>query len=252
MRSIPKLLILTICLGVAAAGTAQPPKDREGGPGKKGPKGGAGTPFSVDDFVARMMAFDKNMDGKLTRDEVTDKRLLRLFDQADTNKDGVVTREELTALATKMAAEEAAGGGGFGPPSGGGPGGFGPPGGGPGGFGGPGKGKGKGGPPQPGQIMPPMLQEALQLTAAQKKQINDLQKEVDAKLDTILTDTQKKRFKEMRERGPGKFGPPGGPGGGPGGPGGPGGGPPGGFGFPGDGERPPRPLGEKSPANRKP
>src|SRR5882724_7960168 len=48
--------------------------------------------------VARMMAFDKNKDGKLTRDEVTDERLRSLFDRADANKDGVVTKEELTAL----------------------------------------------------------------------------------------------------------------------------------------------------------
>jgi hypothetical protein len=39
-----------------------------------------------------MMALDKNKDGKLTRDEVTDPRLLRLFEQADTNQDGVVTK----------------------------------------------------------------------------------------------------------------------------------------------------------------
>ncbi len=80
------------------------------------------------------MAFDKNKDGKLTRSEITDQRLLGLFNRADTNKDGVVTREELTALAAKMEAD-------------GGPGGPGGPGGrGPGGPGGPG-GRGPGEPP---------------------------------------------------------------------------------------------------------
>jgi len=52
----------------------------------------------VGNFVDRMMAFDKNKDGKLTKDEVTDPRLHALFDRADANKDGVVTREELEAL----------------------------------------------------------------------------------------------------------------------------------------------------------
>ena len=83
-----------------------------------------------------MMAFDKNKDGKLTKDEMTDERLLRLFDQADTNKDGVVTKEELMALAAKLDAEAPRAGGRGGPggvarrsrrPGGGGPGGRGGP-----------------------------------------------------------------------------------------------------------------------------
>ena len=68
---------------------ATPPKDR--------PKDYSNAPI-----VVTMMAFDKNKDGKLTKDEITDERLLRLFDQADTNKDGVVTKEELMALAAKL------------------------------------------------------------------------------------------------------------------------------------------------------
>jgi hypothetical protein len=172
-----------------------------------------------------MMAFDKNKDGKLTREEVTDNRLLRVFDRADANKDGVVTKEELTALATQMAADAPAHGGGFGPP--GGPGGPGP-----GGF---------GGPPRPGQILPPFLQDRLNLTAEQKKQLDELQKEVDGKLGKILTAGQKKQLQDMRGFGPGGPGGPGGrgrggrgPGGGPGGPPSGGeGGPPGGPGGPG-------------------
>src|SRR6476659_8437920 len=84
-------------------------------------------------FADRLMAVDKNKDGKLTKDEITDERLLRLFDRADTNKDGTVTKEELEALAAK---EMQGGGRGQGGP-GGGPGGRGGPGGGPGGPGGP-------------------------------------------------------------------------------------------------------------------
>ena len=159
-----------------------------------------------------MMAFDKNHDGKLTRDEITDPRLLRLFDRADTNHDGVVTKEELTALAKKMIAENNSGGS-RGP-------------GGPGGGGGPGEGDG------PGRFWPagrlrsaavrsfagegladrlpnrarfyrPVCKTALKMTAAQKKKLAALQKEVDAKLADILTDDQKRQIKSMRPRGDG-------------------------------------------------
>jgi hypothetical protein len=87
--------------------------------------------------------------------------------------------------------------------------------GGPGGFGGGMRGA-------PGQIMPQFIQEQLKLTDEQKKQVEDLQKDVDGKMDKILTAEQKDQLKQMRERGPG--GPGGrGPGGAPGGPGGKGG-----------------------------
>jgi hypothetical protein len=188
-------------------------------------------------IVTRMMAFDKDNTGKLTKEMITDSRLLRLFDLADTNKDGVVTKEELQALAAKLDAEQPEGGGkGPGGPGGGRKGGKGKDGldgpegkkgkDGPGGRGGPGGpgGRGFGGPPQPGQIMPVFLQNMLELTEDQKKQLEDLQKEVDAKLAKILNADQKKQLEEMRQRGPGGFGPPGG--GGPGGPGGRGGPPP--------------------------
>ena len=101
------------------------------------------------------------------------------------------------------------------------------PGGGPG-MGGPG-GPG-GGPmriflPPPGELMPPPLQDALRLTDAQRKQLADLQKDYNDKLDKVLTAEQRAEFKNLREAGPGPggFPPPGGPGGPPpGGPGGPG------------------------------
>lgn len=66
---------------------------------------------------------------------------------------------------------------------------------------------------QPGQIMPVFLQEQLKLTDAQKKDIEALQKDVDAKLEKLLTEEQRKTLKELKERGPGA-GFPGGPGGG--------------------------------------
>jgi hypothetical protein len=215
MRKLSGLALALACtLAILFHAEAQPP-DKKGGerPGKA-------KDYSNSSIVKRMMAFDKNKDGKLTRDEITDSRLLRLFDRADKNKDGVVTKEELEALAAEMDAEIGDGGGRGGP---GGPGGKGkrdkggpPDGDGPGGPGGRG-GRGPGGPPRPGLILPPFAQDRLELTDEQKKQVESLQKEVDAKLDKILTVEQKKQLKEMRP-GPG----PGGPGGrGPGGRGGP-------------------------------
>ena len=132
----------------AALASAQPPG---GGPG----------PDGTDDLVTRMMEFDQNKDGKLTRTEVTDDRLLRLFDRADADQDGIVTRAELNALQVRERANERGGAGGPG-------GGFGPRGGGPGGFGPGGPG---GGPPPIGQILPGMLQDRLNLTTDQKTQV---------------------------------------------------------------------------------
>ena len=66
--------------------------------------------------------------------------------------------------------------------------------------------------PRPGEILPNFLQEMLNVTDAQKKQLADVQKGVDDKLDKILTAEQKAQLKQMREGGAG------GPGGGPGGP----------------------------------
>ena len=164
------------------------------------------------DLVTRMMEFDKDKDGKLTKGEVTDKRLHRLFARSDANNDGTVTKEELASLAAK---EESNGRGrSFG---------FGPPGGGPGGF--------MMMPPRPGEILPPMAQQRLRLSPLQKAELASIQKEVDERLDKILSDEQKKQIQEMRQRGPGGFGP---RGGGPPGGGGPlGDGPRGGFGRPG-------------------
>jgi hypothetical protein len=90
----------------------------------------------------------------------------------------------------------------------------------------------------PGQLMALTTQITLKLSADQKAKVADLQKQIDAKLDSLLNDDQKAQLKETRDNF-GRFiggGPPGGPpgggppGGGPGGrPGGPPGGGPGGF-----------------------
>ena len=89
-----------------------------------------------------------------------------------------------------------------------GPGGKGPGGKGPGGKGPGGKGP-PGGPGQPGQILPAFLQDALKLTDEQKKQMEEIQKEITAKLDKVLTEEQNKLLKEAKPGfGPGGFGAP--------------------------------------------
>jgi Spy/CpxP family protein refolding chaperone len=116
----------------------------------------------------------------------------------------VVTKEELMALAAKLDADgpgDQRGPGGKGP---GGPGGKRPDGpGGPGGRGPDGPG-GRGPGAQPGQVLPAFVVETLNLTAEQKKQLEALQKDVDARLAKILTAEQKKQLEEM---GPGRGGP---------------------------------------------
>lgn len=198
--------VLALC-GTTLAIYAQPPRGERGGNA-----GGGG----VDAAVARLMDFDADKDGQLTKEELHDERLTALFQRADSNSDGVVTKDELTAQFTKDAAALGPnrGPGGFGP--------GGPPPGGPG-FGGP----GGFGPPAPGQILPPFLQDQLDLSEKQRQQLSDLQKDVDGKLAQILTREQMQQLREMSNRGPR------GPGGnrGPGGPGGP----------PNDGGRPQRP-----------
>src|SRR5262249_2587785 len=55
---------------------------------------------------------------------------------------------------------------------------------------------GFGPPPQPGQVLPTSLKDRLKLSDEQKKQADELQKEVDARLDKLLTDEQKKQVQE--------------------------------------------------------
>ncbi len=212
MKRFPRFLLLGIGLILLGSlGLAQP-----------------GAPSATDGFVERLMAFDKNKDGKLSREEVTDTRLQRIFTRADTNKDNVVTKEELVALATQEAAVGGGGRGGFQFPKdkGGFPkDGFGKDKGFPGfpkdGFGKDGFGKGGFGfgRPTPGQLLSPFLQKQLNLTEEQKTQLDKLQKDVDGKLEKLLTEEQRETLKKMktnpfgRDRG-GKGGPEGkGPGG---------------------------------------
>jgi hypothetical protein len=189
-------------VAVATLTVAQPPERRDGGERR-----GRNPQNIVAASVAKMMAFDADEDGKLSKTEVSDPRLASLFERADADKDEVVTKDELTALFKHEASTlppRRGGPGGFGgPPAGfggpsegggpgepGGPNGFGPPGGGP------------GGPPRPGEVLPRFLQDELQLTRRQRAQLEKLQADVDARLSRILTEEQSERLEELRDRGP--------------------------------------------------
>jgi Ca2+-binding EF-hand superfamily protein len=92
-KYLPMMLALACSAVLMLAADAQPP----GGDKEKD--------YSNSSIVKGMLAFDREKTGKLTKEMVTDPRLHRLFDRADTNKDGVVTREELISLAAKIDAE---------------------------------------------------------------------------------------------------------------------------------------------------
>lgn len=57
---------------------------------------------NADEMAQRLMAFDKNGDGVLTRDEVPE-RMAGIFARADKNGDGKITADELKSTAAKTA-----------------------------------------------------------------------------------------------------------------------------------------------------
>lgn len=169
MRLLSSIILIAGLFAVTATLTALPP------PRLGEPRGERESVGDAAAFVNRLMTFDKNQDDKLAKSEVTDERLHALFGRADADHDDVVTKEELTSLFAKESASLAQGGGRGGPPNDRGPGG----------------GRGPGGPPEPGQILSPAQRSALNLTAKQQEQLDELQKDVDTKLAKILTDAQR-------------------------------------------------------------
>jgi hypothetical protein len=87
------------------AGVSQPPDRKDGpvrvrGPGEPGRPGEPGLGrLGADDVVERIMALDKNKDGKVTRDELPE-RMHDLIARGDTNKDGGLDKDEVKKLAT--------------------------------------------------------------------------------------------------------------------------------------------------------
>ena len=114
--------ILTIALMSTTSILAQPPG---------GPRGGRNGPgVSTEDLIQRILRYDKNKDGKVTKDELPD-RMQHLLEMGDTNKDGALDKDEIKALAERLNKDTPRGPGGLGRQRGPGPGGpgFGPPGG---------------------------------------------------------------------------------------------------------------------------
>jgi Spy/CpxP family protein refolding chaperone len=75
-------------------------------------------------------------------------------------------------------------------------------------------GPGPGNPAHPGKIFSPAQRDTLKLSPEQRKRLEEIQKEIDARLATLLTDEQQRQLQAMqRAPAPG----PGGPGGPPGG-----------------------------------
>ena len=123
MRSIVLWLTFALMAALVSGGAAvsQPPVPKDGGFQRGGggsgqfgldaiirEDGGPGR-LGADDVVARIMAFDKNKDGKVTKDELPE-RMHDLIARGDTNKDGALDRDEIQ----KLAAAQLPGGGGFG------------------------------------------------------------------------------------------------------------------------------------------
>lgn len=179
-------------------------------------RGPGGPALTTDDVVERLMSFDKNKDGKITKDELPE-RMQDLVAKGDTNKDGALDKDEIKKLAADLART-----GGFGPFGRGGRGGFG----------------GRGGRGGPGAGLPPFAMER----AVDDLKLSDKKKEAAAvavkayqenvrkltelaradlmlTMSDVLSAEDLKKFKEAVERQPGfgdrPFGrggrPPGGP-----------------------------------------
>jgi hypothetical protein len=102
MRSIKRWLgsALMAALVLAGATVAQPPDPKEGPSQRPVPP----PRISAEDIVERLMAFDKNKDGKITKDELPE-RMHHLIELGDTNKDGALDRDEIKALVAKLEKE---------------------------------------------------------------------------------------------------------------------------------------------------
>jgi hypothetical protein len=195
-----------------------------GGPGGRGP--GAGRGLTADQIVERIMSFDKNGDGKITKDELPE-RMQFLLELGDTNKDGALDKDEIKKLAAKFEKEGLpVGFGGPGAPGGRGRGGFGDR-----GPGGPGV-DGFRGPGGPGNVERAL--DGLSLSGQKKekaeaiikgheenvRKLQDLAKsDLLQKMKAVLSEQELKTFEEALSRQPAPGGP-GGPGGDRRGPGG--------------------------------
>ena len=81
--------------------------------GALGGRGGAFGGATPAERVTRIMAFDKDSDGKISKAELPE-NLQVMMDRADTNKDGFLDKAEVTAMAERQGVRGAGGRGGRG------------------------------------------------------------------------------------------------------------------------------------------
>ena len=70
--------------------------------GRRGAGFGGDRGLTVDQMVERILSFDKNKDGKITKDELPE-RMQNLIAHGDTNKDGALDADEVKKLANDLA-----------------------------------------------------------------------------------------------------------------------------------------------------
>jgi hypothetical protein len=85
------VLPLLLALGAAACFAQEGPRGE--GPGSPNP----------DELVKRLLEFDRNGDGQLSKEELPE-RLQGLFARGDANKDGILSKDELRKLAEAQSA----------------------------------------------------------------------------------------------------------------------------------------------------
>lgn len=106
MQYFFRITTVLIVLTVGTSTFAQPPGPPAGGARRELPD-----PAQLaTTAVSRLMKFDTDNDGRLTKQELSDSRLEALFLQADTNRDGILSKEEIHTWATKEAATVASSG----------------------------------------------------------------------------------------------------------------------------------------------
>jgi collagen type III alpha len=81
-------------------------RDGAGRPDGRGPGGGAAPrdgerPANNDEVLSRVLSFDKNEDGKLTKDELPE-RMQGMIERGDSNGDGALDKEELAKIAASF------------------------------------------------------------------------------------------------------------------------------------------------------
>lgn len=79
-----------------------------GGPGGRPGEGGTDSGSRASDFASRLMAFDKNDNGKIEKDELP-ARMQSVIANMDTNKDGVLDESELGDMKKQASSNSSAG-----------------------------------------------------------------------------------------------------------------------------------------------